>query len=278
MSDHHDQNNLGPDFSGDAEPGSGMAQTVSADTVGAAMLSTNRQYPLFEPATVPDYRIDSFILTEPTHSVIETLKAWVTSSEPNLVICGPVASGKTHLAHILMAHSLLADAHQGHEARESLMVSARGLSEKQIAGLTLPAIMVLDDVDALAKDPRLLLDLVSNCRAAQCRLVLVGRGNPGEWAAGLKDLFTRIEAMARVTVPEPDESLIRAIIGRHLRARQLSLSPDEIERIAERAAQHIPRTFAAAELFTRALDVEALGAGKKPSQQVVTHVLNAYFS
>lgn len=242
-------------------------------TSGRAQKSVARQYPLFEPATVPDYRTDSFILTEQTDTLLKTLTAWVSTDEPCLVICGPVASGKTHLAHIMNGHL-----HSHLYADDILMVSAKTIDANDIAALDLPAALLLDDVDAMVTRPRALLDLVSDCRSAGCRLVLIGRDNPGDWAGGLKDLFTRLEAMARITVPEPNERLIRAVIGRHLRARQLSLAPDEIDRIAERAALHIPRTFAAAELFTRALDLEALGAGKKPSQQVVSHVLNAYFS
>ncbi|MEL6112585.1 MAG: hypothetical protein AAFR20_07260 [Pseudomonadota bacterium] len=236
-----------------------------------------RQYLLFEPASLPDYRAACYSLTPQTERVIATLKSWLTSREPMLALCGPVASGKTHLAHMMQAWLGKAQVCAGDRVSKPPLLPSAAVLADPSSGHTDEGALIIDEAEGFAAAPRVLLDLVQTCRERGQRLVLVGRGDPAEWAASQKDLYTRIEAMPRAVVPEPDEGLIRAVIMRHLRARQLAFSPADLDRIAERAARHIPCTFAAAELFTRALDMEALGTGEKPSQKIVGTVLDAYF-
>ncbi|MEM1192715.1 MAG: hypothetical protein AAGH42_04905 [Pseudomonadota bacterium] len=252
-----------------------MATPVGGDHEGDH--PAPRQYPLFEPASVPDYRSESYILTAQTEQVIATLKAWQGSIEPLLALCGPVASGKTHLAHMMRDRLGRPNPASNDPLGTPLLVCASTVLARPALEYAEKAALIIDEAEGFAAAPRQLLDLVEASREQGQRLVLVGRGDPAHWAATQKDLYTRIQAMPRVVVPEPDEGLIRAVIMRHLRARQLAFSPADLARIAERAARHIPCTFAAAALFTRALDLEALGTGKKPSQKIVGAVLDTYF-
>ena len=82
----------------------------------------------------------------------------------------------------------------------------------------------------------------------------------GDWASGLPDLRTRLEAMPRVTLEEPDEAyLLRRIIAKGFRDRQLNVN----ETVAAYAAPRLPRTFAAAHAFVARADEAALDQQKK---------------
>ena len=64
--------------------------------------------------------------------------------------------------------------------------------------------------------------------------------------------------MARISLEEPDEDLLRAVIAQRFRERQWRAA----ETVPEFAAPRIPRTFAAAEAFVDAVGAAAIAEGK----------------
>lgn len=184
---------------------------------------------------------DAFVVGASNEDAVRTADAWMLSEEPLLVICGPKGAGKTHLAQILVA----------------------ALRERAAAA------GFIDDADR-APSPEFIL------AAAACgggkRLVLAGRGAPPDWARGLKDLETRLGAAPRVTLREPDEALLRAVIVKMLNDRQLRAS----DALAGYAAPRLPKTFAAAEAFVAALDAAAIEharpAGLKLAREIIDNL------
>lgn len=234
------------------------------------------QIPLFEPTPVPDYRRENFLTSICNAHILDTVRSWLASDEKMLVICGSEGSGKSHLAHVIMG---MID--KGDEiifgdisAIRALLDTQRGpvgkseLSDRQALNL-----YILDPVEQGQKNPRQLLDLIEDCRVAGQRLILSGRGSPADWAGPLQDLLTRLEAMPRIDMPEPDEELMRKVIVRQMSARQLALAEEEVYSLADYAAQRLPRTHEAAYRFTRGVDMLALSEKKKPGQAIVRQVI-----
>ncbi|MEX0645580.1 MAG: hypothetical protein WD076_09730, partial [Parvularculaceae bacterium] len=157
---------------------------------------------------------------------------------PALAICGPAGAGKTHLAHILAGEN-----------------GASVFDARDIASLSsdIGRLAVVDNIDKCA-DPKRLLALIEERRTKGAKLALAGRGRPADWAEGLKDLATRLEAMTRATLEEPDEALLRAVIGRRFAERQWRTG----EGVADYAAPRLPRTFAAAAAFVDAIGAAAI--------------------
>ncbi len=168
-----------------------------------------------------------FVVASSNERALETLLQWRASTEPLLVIAGPAASGKTHLLHILAEDS------------DSEIAAVDGIS----AG----------------GDPLRLLSIIEHARETGARLALAGRGNPREWAHGLRDLETRLAAAARIDLVEPDEALLQAVILKLLGDRQLRAGPG----LAAYATARLPKTFAAASAFVAAIDAASI-ANKAP--------------
>lgn len=161
-------------------------------------------------------------------------EAWLRSAEPALVVCGPDGAGKTHFAAALT------------EGRKTRVVPAsdfRGVMN---------GFVIVEDMPAA--DPRAFLGAYEAAIGAGARLVLVGEGHPSGWSGGLKDLRTRLEAAPRAALAEPDEALIRAVIAKGFRDRQLAVPAQ----VVEYAAPRLPRTFAAAHRFVAMADRAAL--------------------
>ncbi len=207
-----------------------------------------KQIVLELPASPPRLTRDAFVVSASNEGALRTLDAWKRTNENLLVICGPKGSGKTHLASILASEILGAGAD----------------------------VAIVDDVHkGLSADE--VFVLIEKAREAGGRIVLAGRGDPRSWAAGLKDLETRLNAAPRITLEEPDEALLRAVITKVFIDRQLRAP----EAIADYAAPRLPKTFAAAQAFVAALDAlsieKAQPIGLKLAREAVANLSEAAF-
>ena len=146
------------------------------------------------PARTPDYDPAKYILSQSNLSAIETARAWYSSGDPAMAVCGPGQSGKTHLAHFLR--------HEFGGVFAAIDAAA--------AETTRTHIVFVDGMPPADK-VSFVGEFEKNITVG-IRMVLIGEGYPGDWAGGLKDLKTRMEALPRAVLAEPDESLNRAVI------------------------------------------------------------------
>lgn len=177
------------------------------------------------PSTPPRLTREAFVVSASNDGALKALDAWRLSNESLLVICGPKGAGKTHLAGIL--------------ARD------------------FPGVAIVDDASD-AHTPAELFRLIEKAREEGGRIAIAGRGDPKDWAAGFDDLKTRLNAAVRITLVEPDEALLRAVIVKVFNDRQLRAP----ETIADYAAPRLPKTFAAAQAFVAALDALSIEKGQ----------------
>lgn len=173
-----------------------------------------------------------FVVADSNAAALGTLYSWRASAEPLLVIAGPAGSGKSHLL------SILAD------------LGGAATDDADAGGVS-----IVDDAMTLA--PRALLALIERARETGARLALAGKGDPLDWAQGLRDLETRLGAAARIDLGDPDEPLLQAVILKLLRDRQLRAAPD----LAAYATARLPKTFAAARDFVNAMDAASIAEG-----------------
>lgn len=208
-----------------------------------------RQLSLALPDEPPRYDRASFLRSDSNETAWRAGEAWFRSDEPALVVCGPAGAGKTHFAHAML---------------EKLDFAVSTADE--FAAPQAPYIIV-DDMPA--RDPRRFLSAFETACAAGRRLVLAGTGHPSDWSLGLKDLRTRLEAAPRAVLADPDEFLIRAVIAKGFRDRQLNVS----RTVVEYAAPRLPRTFAAAHGFVALADRQALEEKRKITTPFVQNLI-----
>ncbi len=216
------------------------------------MSLTARQLPLDLPETPPRYDRASFVRADCNDAAWRAGEAWLKSSEPALVICGPSGAGKTHFAHALM------------EGLDAATLTADALAAAPYGD----GLAIIDNMPA--EDPRAFLAAFEGGASEGRRFLLVGEGHPGFWSGGLKDLRTRLEAAPRAILADPDEALIRAVIAKGFRDRQVAVSPAVIEY----AVPRLPRTFVAARAFVALADRAALEEKRKITTPLVQKLLD----
>ncbi|GAB4183881.1 MAG: regulatory inactivation of DnaA Hda protein [Thalassobaculales bacterium] len=196
------------------------------------------------------------LLVAPSNAAaVAHLDSWPDWPAPGLVIHGPPACGKSHLAAVFRARA-----------------GARAVD---------PAALTVDSVPALAGgavvidgagpeiDGRALLHLYNLLAERGGHLLLTAEVPPARWAIHPPDLASRLAALPTVAVGAPDESLLAALLVKHFADRQLAVTPEVVSYLVTR----LPRSFAAVAAAAAAMDRRGLAARRPPTVSLARDVL-----
>jgi chromosomal replication initiation ATPase DnaA len=186
------------------------------------------------------YSRDRFIATTElvaTMGVLLHPDQWLS---PHLILLGPSGSGKTHLGHIFAAQT------------EGLFLTAEETNHLDLTALQ-PVAYVVDDAERASEEA--LFHLFNHVQKAGQQLVLLTENQPVAWKVELPDLSSRLNAMRIITLPEPDENLLVAILNKLFAQRAISPSPDLIDYIVRR----MDRSVSAAQKIVTELEHYANG-------------------
>lgn len=204
----------------------------------------------FDFAHPPSLAPEDYIASQSNAAAFGWIERWPDWPAPMLCLSGPAGAGKTHLASRWRARSgavALAPDRLAEAARvPALLESARAF--------------VIDDLaDGLAPEiERGLLHFYNGLAERKGHLLLVARTPPARWRIGLADLRSRLAAAPAVTLGQPDDLLLRAVLTKLFADRQLAVSADVVGFLASR----IERSLAAAAAVVAALDRETLALGR----------------
>ncbi|MBP2158148.1 MULTISPECIES: DnaA ATPase domain-containing protein [Asticcacaulis] len=180
-----------------------------------------QQLPL-DLVAIDAFSRDRFVESGSVRPVLDALLHPNTWLAPHLLITGPEGSGKTHLGHIFA------------KTHGAVFVGSADSAALQIApGQS----YVIDDADSASEET--LFHLFNTVQASGGYLVLLSRVHPLQWAVTLPDWQSRLRAMRLVTLPEPDDDLLEAILSTLFAQRAISPSTDAVAYIASRADRSV---------------------------------------
>ena len=125
-------------------------------------------------------------------------------------------------------------------------------------------------MDAGGLDEHAAFHLLNLAREHRFEILMTGRAPPGRWDISLPDLRSRLRSAALVSIEEPDDALLRAVLVKLFADRQLAVSPEVIEYVMPR----MERSMAAAAWMVDALDKGALAEGKGITRPLAAKVLD----
>lgn len=200
---------------------------------------------------------EDLLVAPSNRDAVAWLDLWPDWPAPGLVIHGPEASGKTHLASVWQARS-----------------SAKVLRAGDIAG-DAPAILgearavVIEGLES-GIDERAMFHLYNYLTGQGGSLLLTALTPASRWPIKLPDLRSRLAALPAVAVGAPDDSLIEAVMVKQFADRQLRVAPEVVTYLLPR----LERSLAGVRRIVEALDTAALAERRPVTIPLAREVLH----
>jgi DnaA regulatory inactivator Hda len=194
--------------------------------------------------------VEDFLVTDGNRRAVEWIDRWPDWTFTALVVVGPAASGKTHLANVWKVR---ADA-------ETVSLGD-GDIEAAVAAVENHPIFI-DNCDMAVRDSdgqRALLRLYNLARAAGRQLLLTAQNPPAAWGITLADLSSRLNTAMVVDIEPPDDQTLWAITRKLFSDRQIAVDETVVAYVLSRSA----RSFTSLSRTVEALD-KAAWAAKRP--------------
>ena len=208
---------------------------------------------------MPSLGGEDFLVSGSNEQAVTLINAWPDWPNPIAVLSGPQGSGKTHLVNVWRAIS------------GALSFPAAALADAVVCVLERPVPIAIEDFDQAPVDEHTAFHLLNLARERRFDLLITGRRPPGEWAIALPDLRSRLRSAALVTIEEPDEALLSAVLVKLFADRQLGVEPDVIGYVMRR----MERSMAAAQSLVEALDRTALAEKRAVTRALAAKLFSA---
>lgn len=177
---------------------------------------------------------DDFLIAPCNRDAVAWVDRWPDWPAPALVLHGPAACGKTHLAAVWA------------EKNKAAFIGAPDLRDKDAARIAaLAEHLVIDRFDPWCGDRVVetkLFHIYNIMKETGRSLLLTARMAPAQAGFVLPDLASRLRAAPAAGIAAPDDSLLAAILVKLFSDRQLQVGEDVISYILPR----MERSFAAA--------------------------------
>ncbi|MCC7305497.1 MAG: DNA replication protein [Alphaproteobacteria bacterium] len=194
---------------------------------------------------------EDFLIGASNAAAVNLIDRWPDWPTPLLVISGPAASGKSHLAAVWRertgAHILRPDMLLSHSAEQ---IAETGKN------------IILDGLDPWLGDraaETALFHLYNIFNAEKRSILATMRMTPSQADFAVADLASRMRASLAAPIQPPDDLLLASVLIKLFSDRQLTISNDVIQYVLPR----MERSFAAARDIVAAADRLAL-AEKRP--------------
>ena len=189
---------------------------------------------------------EDFLVAANNQDAVAWIDLWPDWPAPALVIYGPVASGKSHLAAVWG------------ERANAACVHPSSLNDATIRDIASTARhVILEDADDLignVEGEKGLFHLYNLFKEERRTVLMTLQEPPVRRSFALPDLASRLRAAPTVAIREPDERLLGSILVKLFADRQLRVGQEIIAYILPR----MERSFAEARRIVEAADARAM--------------------
>jgi chromosomal replication initiation ATPase DnaA len=214
---------------------------------------------VFELPHVPALGSEDFFISASNEQAVKLVEAWPDWPAPAVVIAGPRGAGKSHLANVWRARS-------GAEC-----FAAADLGQAVDRALAAAPSMVIEDLDRADFDEHAAFHLLNLAREKRFTVLITARSQPGAWKIGLPDLRSRLRSAALVTIAEPDEALLGAVLVKLFADRQIGVEPGVVAYLLRR----MERSMAAAQTVVGTLDKASLAERRRVTRALAARLFAA---
>jgi len=203
---------------------------------------------------------EDFVVAGANRDAVAWIDHWPDWLAIGTIIVGPAACGKSHLSTVWQTRS--------GAARFEL----RGLETAQADAIVdANTTLVIEGLDrgASLEAETTLLHVINLLGERRGSLLATSRKAPVTVQFALADLASRIRAFPVLTLEEPDDALLAAVLRKHFSDRQLTAGPDVIRYLL----RYGERSFAAAKRAVQRVDAAALQRKRQISVALAREIL-----
>ena len=205
------------------------------------------------------FDLSDYVVSSCNADAVQFLELWPASEFHFAALVGPSGSGKTHL---LKGWAL--------ENGAKEISPDAGFSAVEAGGS-----YIIDDVDQLATDgaftysDTFLFHVYNWAREKRAKILVSASLPPTQWSRKLPDLISRMGAVPVVTIQQPDDDLLFALLFKLFSDRQLTVNTQVIHYLIGR----MPRSFFAAGKIAKLMDGKALAERRKITKDLARRCL-----
>ncbi len=178
---------------------------------------------------------EDFVIGDCNRIAADFIAAWPDWPTHALILVGPRASGKTHLAKIWQ------------DRAGASLIAGRDLTKEMVPDLGKNVIV---EGAGEGDDPEALLHLYNWLGANQGFLLMTETRAPSAWGINLKDLASRLKATPVAKLAEPDEEILAAVMAKQFSDHQIVVDDTVMAYLHKR----MERSYAAAAEIVYKLD------------------------
>jgi chromosomal replication initiation ATPase DnaA len=200
---------------------------------------------------------EDFLVAPGNQDAVAWLDLWPNWPAPGLVIYGPEACGKTHLAEVWRARS------------QARIVTPGDIADRDAPTIVGEARALVIERPDRGVDERAMFHLYNYVAADRGWLLLTAEKPVAQWSLQLADLRSRLAALPAVAMLPPDDALIEAVMIKQFSDRQLRVGPDVIAYLVPR----LERSLAAVRDVVTSLDRAALAERRAVTVPLARQIL-----
>jgi chromosomal replication initiation ATPase DnaA len=174
-----------------------------------------------------------------------------------MLLVGPQGSGKSHLAAIWA------------ELSGARCSAAHVLNTSSVPAALATGALVVEDLRAGGFDEPALFHLLNLAREDRAYVLITAREAPSTLEVELRDLRSRLRALPVISLLQPDDRLLRALIVKFCADRQLLIDETVVSYLVTR----VDRSYVAVRRAVELLDSEALRLGRPVTRALAAELL-----
>jgi chromosomal replication initiation ATPase DnaA len=213
------------------------------------------QLPLELPLA-PRFGRSDFLAAPSNAAALAMVERWPDWPDRILTLIGPPGSGKSHLL------AIFGDRAQALAADPANLPSLAALADAA------PTAIAIDSLEKVREETAL-FHLLNFAVEHRLFVLMSARRPPAAAEIGLPDLLSRLRRAPVVEIGAPDDDLMRAVLDKLFRDRQLIVEAPALAY----AALRLERSLDAARAFVAALDREALARRRPVTRALAAEVL-----
>jgi len=210
------------------------------------MNSSVNQQLILNLRSLPSMGRNDYFVSEVNKEAVSWLDSWPNWTTFGFIVCGPLGSGKSHLAQVLKTLS------------HGDIIEAKDISNKNIDQLSEKKCLIIENLESLTSET-LLFHLYNMLLENKNNLMLTSKFNMSQINFELPDLKSRLLSMPQVNIDFPDDRLLKNLLIKQFLDKGILVEMDVIDYLIKR----IDRSFEAISKLVAKIDFKSLEKAKK---------------